>query len=286
MAKIRLATCQFLLEKQPSINLAHIKRQMRAAKRRGAHLIHFPEACLTGYLGAELKSVRETDWDEVQQCVADVRKLATELGVYVVLGSNHQLTGKHKPHNSLYVIDDRGRIRTRYDKLFCTGFSDNDGDLKHYSPGSELITFTAQRVKCGLLICHDFRYPELFREYKKRGVQLMLASFHNANMTAKQYRHYQMSIPATLQSAAASNFYWVSSNNGTRKYAWPSLVINPEGWIVNRARPHRQSVLITDVDTDVKLYDASAAWRKRCMRGVLHSGRVVRDRRSRDRTCV
>ena len=259
---------------------------MRSAERRGAHLVHFPEACLTGYLGAELKSVEETDWDLVRQCVAEVRELAAELGVYVVLGCNHPLTGKHKPHNSLYVIDNKGRIKTRYDKLFCTGSSDNSGDLKHYSPGSELITFTARRVKCGLLICHDFRYPELFREYKKRGVQLMLVSFHNANMTAKQYRHYGMSVPATLQAAAASNYYWVSANNGTREYAWPSLVIDPEGWIVNKARAHRPGVLMTDVDTNVKLYDASAAWRDRCMRGVYHSGRGVRDRRSRDRTCV
>lgn len=120
---------------------------MRSAERRGAHLIHFPEACLTGYLGAELKSAKETDWDQVRQFVADVRELAAELGVYVVLGCNHPLTGKHKPHNSLYVIDNKGRIKTRYDKLFCTGSSDNSGDLKHYSPGSELITFTARRVQ-------------------------------------------------------------------------------------------------------------------------------------------
>ena len=286
MAKLRLATCQFRIEKQPARNLVQIKRQMRNAVRRGAHLVHFSEACLTGYLGSELKSVRETDWDQIREHLQEVRELAAELGVHVVLGSNHRLSGNHKPHNSLYVIDNQGRLKTRYDKLFCTGCDDDDGDLKHYSPGSELITFIVKQVKCGLLICHDYRYPELFREYKRRGVQLMLVSFHNAGMTAKQYRHYLMSVPVTLQAAAASNYYWVGCNNGTRKYAWPSFVLNPEGWIVNKARAHRDGVIVTDINTDVKLYDASAAWRDRCLRGVFHSGRSVADKRSRNRSSV
>ena len=286
MAKLKLATCQFLIEKRPELNLERIKRQLRGAKKRGAHLVHFSEACLSGYLGAELKSVRETDWDCVRQCLQEIRDLTAELGLHVVLGCNHQLTGSRKPHNSLYVIDDRGHVATRYDKLFCTGSNESDGDLAHYTPGSELITFAVRKIKCGLLICHDYRYPELFREYKRRGVQLMLVSFHNADMRAKQYRHYQMSVPATLQAAAASNYYWVSSNNGTRKYAWPGFVVNPEGWIVSKARAHRAGVIVTDIDTDVKLYDASAAWRDRCLRGVYHSGRAVVDKRSRDRTCI
>ncbi len=286
MAKITLATCQFQIESQSAKNIVQIKRQMRSAKKRGAHLVHFSEACLSGYLGAELKSVKETDWEQLRGYMREVQTLAAELKVHVVLGCNHQLTGAHKPHNSLYVIDDKGRMITRYDKLFCTGCDDNDGDLKHYSPGSELVTFSVERVKCGLLICHDYRYPELFREYKRRGVQLMLVSFHNARMTAKQYRHYRMSVPATLQAAAASNYYWVGCNNGTRKYAWPSSVVNPEGWIVNKARAHHNGVLITGIDTDIKLYDASAAWRKRCLRGIYHSGQAVNDKRSRNRTCI
>ena len=52
--------------------------------------------------------------------------LANELDLWVLLGSTHQLTGLHKPHNSLYVIDSVGEIVDRYDKRFCT-----PGDLEH-----------------------------------------------------------------------------------------------------------------------------------------------------------
>ncbi len=284
MAKIVLATCQFNIEKKPEKNLRAITRQMMDAKAKGAHLVHFSEACLSGYLGSELKSSRETDWDSVAGCMRRIMSLAGELRLWTVVGCNNRLSGNHKPHNSLYVIDDRGRLVNRYDKMFCTGKDDKRGDLAHYSPGEAFVTFKVRDVKCGLLICHDFRYPELFREYKKRSVQLMLVSFHNAGMTLKQYDHYTMSVPATLQAAAGSNFFAVSSNNGTRRYAWGSFVLNPEGVIVSRARPHRPAVLINTIDTNEKLYDASADWRNRCMRGFYHSGTPVRDKRSRDRT--
>jgi predicted amidohydrolase len=286
MAKLALATCQFHITEQVERNLRSITRQMKQAKAKGAQLVHFSEACLSGYLGSELKSTRQCDWESVTRGMHEVMSLAAELRLWVVVGCNHKLSGKHKPHNSLYVIDDRGRIVTRYDKMFCCGNHDNSQDLKHYSPGASFVDFTVRNVKCGLLICHDFRYPELFREYKKRGVQLILISFHLAGMKRDDYDKYMISVPATLQAAAASNFLSVSANNGTRQYACPSFIVNAEGIVVDRARPHRGAVLINTIDTNEKLYDASAAWRDRCMRGIFHSGTLPTDPRSRNRTTL
>ena len=60
-------------------------------------------------------------------------------------------------------------------------------------------------------------------------------------------------------------------------------MVNQEGMIVARGPLHRGAVLPATIDTEAKLYDASAYWRERCMRGVLHSGKTVKDQRSRDR---
>ncbi len=96
--------------------------------------------------------------------------MARWLKLWVVLGSNHPLTGRHKPHNSLYLINDCGEIIDRYDKMSCTKGTDGaKGDLDFYSPGSRLVVFTVQGFCCGLQICHDFRYQELYREYKNAG---------------------------------------------------------------------------------------------------------------------
>ena len=286
MAKLVLATCQFHIHKQPERNLRSAIAQIETSKARGAHLVHFSEACLSGYLGVEIDSHDRGDWDRITAAMEEVMAAAKRHRVRVVVGCNHRLTGRHKPHNSLYAIDSRGRLVTRYDKMFCTGGSAREGDLAHYSPGEALVTFEVRGLTCGLLICHDFRYPELFREYKRKEVDLMLVSFHNAGMTQEACEKYKVTVPATLQAAAASNHFAVSANNGTRRYAWPSFVVNAEGMIVSKARGHRAAVLITEIDTREKLMDASADWRDRCMRGVLHSGRLVRDSRSRNRTAL
>ncbi len=281
MSKVVLATCQFCIQKRVEHNLRSVTSQMKQAKEKGAHLVHFSEACLSGYLGVELKSAHEINWDAVAECLREIMLLAKKLRLWVVIGCNHRLSGKHKPHNSLYVINNRGELVNRYDKMFCTGIDENsEDDLRHYSSGEAFITFKVRNVTCGLLICHDFRYPELFREYKKRKVQLMLVSFHNAGMKRKGY---QANVPATLEAAAASNYFAVSATNSTRPYAWPSFVVNPAGVMISRARPHRPDVLINTIDTNERLFDASVAWRDRCMRGIYHSGTLVRDKRSRNR---
>ena len=286
MARLVLATCQFLIRKEPERNVRSVLRQLALAKARGAHLVHFSEACLSGYLGVEIESQRAVDWDGLASCMRVVMAEAKRLRLWVVIGSNHRLTGRHRPHNSLYVIDDRGEPVNRYDKMFCTGTTAKHGDLRHYSPGDSFVTFEVRGVTCGLLICHDFRYPELFREYKRRGVELMLVSFHNAGMKREQSGKYRIYVPPTIQAAAASNYFTVSANNGTRKYAWPSFVVNAEGVIVSKAPAHRPTVLINTIDTKSKLYDASRAWRDRCMRGIRHSGTLVKDERSRNRRAL
>lgn len=97
--------------------------------------------------------------------------MARKLQVWVILGASHRLSGNHKPYNSLYVIDSAGTIVDPYDKRFCTV-----GDLKHYSPGDHFAAFDVNGVRCGLLICYDIRFPELYRQYAKLGVQLVFHS--------------------------------------------------------------------------------------------------------------
>ena len=284
MTKLKLATSQFLITANVDQNLNTIRRHMKRAHHEGAQLVHFSEACLTGYLGSELQSARECDWDGAHVAMHEVMALARDLKLWTVIGSNHRLSGKNKPHNSLYVVNDQGELVTRYDKMFCCGTTNNNQDLKHYSPGEQFVDFTVRGVKCGLLICHDFRYPELFREYKRRGAHLVLVSFHLAGMKREDYDKYMVTVPATLQAAAASNFLSISSNNGTRPMACPSFVVNPEGMIVDRARAHRNTILVNTIDTKAKLYDASVTWRERAMNGTFHSGNLIKDKRSSART--
>jgi lysophospholipase L1-like esterase len=170
---LNVATCQFPVSGSISENAEWVRKQMCEADEQGADIVHFSEVAFSGYPGVDMDSMENYDWDLHKKELESVLTLADERNVWVVLGSAHRLKD-HKPHNSLYVIDPEGKVVDRYDKRFCT-----NKDLKSYSPGDHFVTFDANGVKCGLLVCYDVRFPELYRQYSKLGVQ-RLKSFCGA----------------------------------------------------------------------------------------------------------
>lgn len=308
MAVLKVATCQFPVSADIDANLRFIKRQMGVAHERGAHVAHFPEGALSGYAGADFESFAGFDWGRLHAATTRVLEFARMLGLWVVLGSAHRLTGVHKPHNSLYVINDVGQIVERYDKRFCSGNpEERSGDLAHYSPGSHPSVWAIDGVRCGALICYDYRYPELYREYAKVGVQLVFHSFHAAHASPERIAeiglavglHFErlnpaathtypgITMPAAMTTAAACNHLWISCpNSSAPESCWPAFVVRADGITIGRLRRNVPGVLVATVDTDQELYDSTSVWRDRAIAGVLHSGSLVSDPRSDDRTCL
>ena len=301
--KLKVATCQFPVSADIKQNYRFISDQIRKAKARGVDVVHFPECALSGYAGPDLKSYKGFDWEQLEKCTKDIFSLARRLKIWVILGTSHRLTGTHKPHNSLYIINSDGKLIDRYDKMFCAGSkTENTGDLGHYPPGDHLCVFKIKGVKCGVQICHDYRYPEVYREYKRKGVQLMFHSYHAGGVSPGRYKEIQnyvgkfakmsegstipaITMPATMRSYAANNYFWISCPNSSRKEScWPAFFVRPDGVVVGQLRRNVAGVLVSTVDTTKKLYDSTVAWRDRAMRGVFHSGTLVADPRSRNRT--
>ncbi|MDR7074377.1 carbon-nitrogen hydrolase family protein [Fictibacillus barbaricus] len=302
--KMTVATCQFPVSSDIKRNKDYIVKQIKMAKKKGADVAHFPEAALSGYAGVDMPSHEGFDWNLLKKCTIEILNCTRELGIWVVLGTTHQLTGSHKPHNSLYIINPKGELIDRYDKMFCAGDeTEQTGDLAHYTSGGYFSTFEINGIVCGTQICHDYRYPELYREYKKKGVQVMFHSYHAANVGSERleamqaafmdYKKYNsgmtmtfpgITMPATMISYAANNFMWISASNSSAKEScWSSFFVRADGVTTGRLRRNAAGVLITEVDTEEDLYDSTVAWRDRSINGIYHSGTIVKDERSVDR---
>ena len=277
--RLLVATCQLPVCGDISANGEWIRKQMHQAHKRNADIAHFPECALSGYVIRDHNGTLESfDWEKQRAELKSILELAKELELWVILGATHQLSGDNKPHNSLYLINSSGKIVDRYDKRFCTS-----ADLQHYSPGDHFVTFDLNGVKCGLLICYDVRFPELYREYKKLGVQLMFHSFYNAR--EKKTSILSRIIPPTTQAQAATNYMFLSVSNSCAPPAWQSIFIGPDGLIQNRCPHNKPAVMVNLVDTAKRYYDASGPYRRDCMEGKYNSGEAVEDRRSADRQC-
>ena len=274
--ELRIAACQFPVSERISSNANWIRKQMRTAKGNGAELVHFPECALSGYGGADWKDPDQLDWGALREETQSILDLAKELKLWVLLGSSHRLGGENKPHNSLYVIDPHGDVVDRYDKRFCTS-----GDLNYYSPGDHFVDFEINGIKCGLLICDDVRFPELYREYRKLGVDIIFQSFYNARHT-EDCIHPKI-MPVSAQVRAATNAFFMSLTNSSAPYSWPCHLITPDGLIERRLPSNQAGILYADIDINKGYYDASKPYRIDAINGKLNSGRNVMDERSTDR---
>jgi predicted amidohydrolase len=291
MKSLRVATCQFSVEADIGHNRRWILKQIRESAAAGAEVVHFSECALSGYAGVDIPDIAALDWNQLAAATQDVLQAAEESKVWVLLGSTHRLSDRHKPHNSVYVIDPRGTIVERYDKRFCTGQNGKRPtlDLVHYSPGNRFVTFRVKGITCGVAICYDYRFPELYRHYKRLDVDVMFQSFHNARTSVvadTTYNIWKTIVPATMSCRAAENHFWVSANNSmARPSRWASFTVRPDGQIVSRLQLHRPGVLLTDMVLDPACFDAPGPWRDAAMNGQLHSGQLVDDPRSADVTC-
>ena len=264
---IRIASCQFPVSDQISENASWIMDQMEMACDSGAHVAHFPECALSGYPGADHETLDDFNWQELYHYTDSILSLAKKLDIWVILGSIHAIGEGFKPMNSLYVIDPSGKIIDRYDKRFCT-----TGDLKHFSAGDHLYIVDINGIKCGMLICFDVRFPELYREYKKYKVDMIFQSFYNARK--KPGGIHPKIMPVTAQARAGTNHIYMSLTNSSAPDSWPCHYITPDGLITGKLEANVAGILISDVNLSDKYYDASRHFRDEVLDGKLSSAKA------------
>lgn len=274
--KLSIATCQFPVSDSIEENAGWIIKQMEEAHAQGATLAHFPECALSGYPGVDMLTMENFQWNQLHAYTDSIAALAQQLDMWVLLGSIHELSDTLKPLNSLYVINPSGKIIDRYDKRFCT-----KGDLKFFSAGNHFVVFNINGIRCGLLICFDVRFPELYREYKKLDVDLIFQSFYNARQ--KPGGIHPKIMPLTAQTRAATNHFYMSLTNSSAANSWPCHFITPDGLIEDTLPANKPGVLISELDLSESFYDASKDFRKNAMEGKLYSEKAPEDPRYENR---
>jgi deaminated glutathione amidase len=274
---IKVATCQFAVGRSIKRNARRICEFLRKAAKAKADIVHFPECALSGYVGTDFPSFAGYDWELLKEETLKIMSLAGKLKLWVVLGSVHPLTSPNKPHNCLYLIGPNGKIVDRYNKRFCT-----KQDLRRLTPGNRFVNFVINGVQCSLLICFDLRFPELYRQLYKQGVNCIFQSFYNARQNGPSVHTYIMR--QTMQCHAATNRFWVSMSNASGYYSpYPSCFIQPDGRIVRQLKANQPGIMVNTIDLSKKFYDPMADFRDMVIAGALSNGpRIIKDPRSKN----
>ena len=276
--KLTIATCQFPVSGDIKKNASYILRQMAEAKEKGADVSHFPESSLSGYAGTDFMRYSRKDETLRLGLLERIIQRSSELKIWAIVGSHHFAANAKLPYNCLWLINNNGKIINRYDKRFCTG---KEGQLEHayYKPGQKAVQFKIKNFTCGMLICHEWRYPDLYREQKQLGTRILFQSWYDGNLSAaefkKQGRELGSLITGAVRGNAANNYFWVSaSNTSARESCFTSFVARPDGKILHQLKRNVTGILISKIDSKTQYADPSAPWRKRAYKGILHSGRL------------
>ncbi len=272
---VAVATVQCPVTTDPAANAGAMVAAMRRAAARGARVVHFPEGALSGYVKAQITSWDDVDWDAVRAGLDRIAEEARRLRIWAAVGCAHRLTAPNRPHNSVYVIDDRGRIAGRYDKRRCSNIEISDW----YSPGFEPLVFEVDGLRFGCTICIEVNFPELYVEAAGLGVDVMLMSSYSRSP-----------IDGVLaQGHAAANTLWVSCSVPVdASTGFASRMFGPDGSELGRCRAGRAQTLVTPVVPGDPAWEIplrrARPWRAAARAGQIYADRRVDDPRSRDRT--
>jgi predicted amidohydrolase len=272
--RLKIATVQSEISPDIRRNGRMVRRLLTRAAAAGARLAHFPEGALSGYVKTEITDWAEVDWTGLGEELEKTAALAGRLGIWLVLGANHRLTPPNRPHNSLYVIADTGRLVGRYDKRRCS----NTEISGWYMPGQAATVFTVDDFRFGCALCIEIRFADLFAEYEAAGVDYMLVSAYDDDP--------MMGI--TAQAHAAMNLYWLSLSTPRQcSRGLPSRLIAPTGRIVARCRPNRSSLTVHEMDKAAPELDLwltkARPWRRAARSGTIYAAGTAPDPRSEDR---
>jgi predicted amidohydrolase len=271
---LTIATAQSHVSADVRANGREVRRLMREARSAGASLAHFPEGALSGYTKSQIKDWGQVDWDALGDELRRTAALAGELGLWVVFGCAHRLTPPHWPHNSLYVVSDRGELVTRYDKRFLS----HTEVTRFYTPGRDACVFGVNGWRFGCALCIEIQFDEVFRDYADRGVDCVLfSSYSDAPMFGVQAQGY-----------GASHGIWVSVSVPAQCcHALGSRLIAPSGEVQGTV-PLPSGVLIEALDAGDPRWDVAfnraKPWRVRAREGAIYRERYADDPRSTDRS--
>jgi predicted amidohydrolase len=270
--RIRIAAAQPLVSRDPAANGEAVRHLMLQARHDGARLIQFPEGAICGYVAEPM----EADQGAVRRQLQLTASLAAELGLWVIVGAVHYLTPPHWPHNSLYVISDRGELAGRYDKRMCS-----HAELtRRYSPGFDPLVFEVDGFRFGCALCIEVNFPEIFLDYRERDADCILFSSFSEDPV----------FEILARGHAAAHNYWVSISVPAQcSTAMPAAVIGPHGYPLARCPADGTPTLaVTDLDRSDPALDTALnrarPWRTLARAGEQYRARRVDDRRSSDHT--
>lgn len=204
---------------------------------KGLDLIIFPEMTLTGFT-MKSKAFSEELNKETHSFFSTIAKKKKCAVMYGLIEKGK----KKKNFNTLVHLNNQGKIISSYRKIHPFSYSKEN---IFYGKGKETVVTKVKRIKIGLSICYDLRFPELYRFYAKEKVHLIVDI---ANWPDTRIEHWR----SLLKARAIENQCYVAGvnrvgNDPKLHYNGFSSVFDPMGKEIV-AVENEEKIIVAEID--------------------------------------
>lgn len=206
-----------------------------AAVMSGAQFLLLPEYC--GGLCTSGAAFAPPHAAEDQHPVLEtLRDFAAKNGVWILAGSVAITAPNGKFYNRSVMIDDAGRIASRYDKIHLFDVNISEAETYRESalvePGDQAVLVDTPFGRIGHSICYDIRFPQLYRDMAHAGADMAVIPAAFAVTTGKAHWHLLNRARAVENGMFVVSPCAIGAVDGGGASYGHSLVVGPWGEVI------------------------------------------------------
>jgi predicted amidohydrolase len=249
-SKFRVGLIQMRSGRSPQANADAAVKLIGEAKAGGADYVLTPE--VTNIMESSREKLFATIVaEENDPTLAILRDLARTLGIYVHVGSLAVKIAPEKAANRSFLIDRKGNIVARYDKIHMFDVDLTGGESyresRSYRPGEMAVVSDLPWGRLGLTICYDLRFPALYRALAESGASFLAIPSAFTKQTGEAHWHVLMRARAIENGS----FVFAAAQGGLHEHGREtfghSLVVDPWGRVIAEGGSE-PGVILAEVD--------------------------------------
>jgi predicted amidohydrolase len=234
-ATFKAAMIQMRSGLTPAANVDAAARLIGEAKAGGADYVQTPE--ITNILAANAQQLFAATSDEDSDpSLAAFRDLARKLGIHVHVGSLAIKISPDRAANRAFLIDPKGDIAARYDKIHMFDVDLANGESyresNRYRPGDIGVVADLPWGRLGITICYDLRFPALYRALAEAGAGFLAIPSAFTKQTGEAHWHVLMRARAIENGC----FVLAAAQGGQHEHGRStyghSLIVDPWGRVI------------------------------------------------------
>ena len=231
-------------------NLDKAEALVRRAAKGGAQYVQTPEN--TGIMELKPELVLAAAESEGKSApLAWARALARELGIWLHIGSIAIKLDQSRVANRSYLLDPKGSVTARYDKLHMFDVDLAGGESyresQYFRPGAKAVLADLPFGRFGLSICYDLRFASLYRALAAAGAEIIAIPAAFTKQTGEAHWH----VLTRARAIETGAFVLAATQGGLhengRSTFGHSIVVSPWGEVLAEAG-EEPGVIFADID--------------------------------------